>query len=377
MPWLKRNLLLVVGGVIALGLLGFAGYFLYGKIQQESEVTQQLAEQTTALEDLAKKDPHPGSEKVNNIDAAKKQEQELKNWLTEARKMFAPPAYPQGLDGGQFKLLLDNTLSELKLAADRAGVKLPADYAFTFAPQRTLMFFEPPTIPPLSMALMDIKAISMILFEAKVLTLDGIRRSAIASQDQANASTGASEYWTKKAFTNDLAIVVPYEFTFHAFTAELSAVLEKLYSVPHCFIVKNVVSDPTPSTLMEKTETPEAAQGPLMAPVPGMTMSQMMMMMRYGRRGRYGLPSAVEAAPPPVAVAAPKAGLSPMLDEKPLRIILWVDVVRLKEPGKEGRPSVRARAPRPAPVPGDTAAPAPADTTAPAPGDAGAAAPPN
>ena len=53
MAWLKKNLFLAVGGLILLGLLGFAIFFLINSKAVVDEVTGQLAEQTEQLKKLA------------------------------------------------------------------------------------------------------------------------------------------------------------------------------------------------------------------------------------------------------------------------------------------------------------------------------------
>jgi len=352
MPWLKRNLLLVVVGVLGVGSLGFAGYFLYAKIRQEQEVTEKILTQTAALKDLVNQKPHPGNEKVNNIKAAEEQEKELRRFLTEARQTFVLPDYPKGLDSGQFKLLLDNSLDELQRAAERAKVKLPAQYTFTFSAQKPLMAFEPETIEPLARMLVDIRAICHVIFDAKVLALDGIRRVAVATQDTPGGSSGPPEFWNRKPGTNDLAITVPYEFTFHAFTPELAAVLQGLYSCPQCFLVKNVAVDPAASSLLERQAQPEQQVMPMfpmgMGPGRGMSLYQYLNLMRY--RGRYMPqmpPIEQPAAPPPGP--GPGGGMRTVLDEKPFRVIMWVDVVRLKEPSETTPP----KAPKPRRAPAD------------------------
>jgi hypothetical protein len=334
MPWLKKNLLPAVGGLVAAGLLGFAGYFLYSRIRLEKDVSEQLAGQTSELEGLVSQNPSPGNEKVDNIKTAREQEQDLQKFLVEARPKFTPVAYPTGLSGGEFKLLLDTTIDELQRAAAPAGVKLPEDYAFSFAPEKPMVAFEPQHIEPLTVMLMDIRNVCLAIFEARVLTLDGIRRPAVTPQDTPNPS-GQSDFWGKKPATNDLSVSTPYEFTFHCFTAELGKVLEGLYRSPHCYIVKNIVVDQVPSTLLEK----EAGQAGEMAPLPmtgmpaGMNYYQMMMMMRYRRFPRYGpAPPPMEQPGIPPPGLGPPGGMTPMVDEKPFRAVMWVEGLRLKEP---------------------------------------------
>jgi hypothetical protein len=53
------------------------------------------------------------------------------------------------------------------------------------------------------------------------------------------------------------------------------------------------------------------------------------MMMRYG--GRYGAMTPPAETPAPTMAPPPKAGPATILDEKPLRITMTVEVVRLIE----------------------------------------------
>jgi hypothetical protein len=218
---------------------------------------------------------------------------------------------------------------------------------FTFANQKPLMAFDADTIEPLAMMLTDIKAICRIVFDAKVLTLDGIRRVAVATQDTPPATGGTGDYWYRKPATNDLATTVPYEFTFHSFTPELAAVIEGLYRCPQCFMVKNVVVDTAPSSLMEKQAEQQAAP---MLPGPGGGMDLYRMLMMGGRyRSRY-MPPPPPAEQPTAATPGPGpgGGMRTVLDEHPFRVIMWVDVVRLKEPGASAAPKAPKRRSAPA-----------------------------
>src|SRR5262249_31245 len=147
MQWIKRNLFLVVGGVIALGLLGFAGFYLYTKIQQDHGVTEELNAATTKLESLAKRDPYPNPE---NIKSAEDEGKHLHNFLGDVEKHFAPAPYPQQLDAREFRTYLETTRSELLTDAQRAGVEVPTNYWFTFAAQKGAMTFSAATLQPLA-----------------------------------------------------------------------------------------------------------------------------------------------------------------------------------------------------------------------------------
>ncbi len=349
MSWLKKNLYLVIGGVVALGLLGFGGYFLYAKIAQENEVTDSLKTQTEQMEAVSKKEPQPGNAKVNNIEMAKNQEQELQAFLSRARKTFVSVPSPANLDSGQFKILLETTVDQLRRAAGSAGVKLPSDYVFTFVAEKPLMTVEAGSVQPLTQSLLTIQEVCQVLFSARVLALDGIRRIAITAQDTPSPTPGQSDYWNRKPETNDLAIITPYEFTFHCFTAELASVMQGLATNRYCFIVRNMMVDTGTSTVLDTNAT-ATGEAPV---VPSAAMQQYQMMMRYG--GRYGGRMPQMAMPPPETMGTPgnpapikRNGMTVVLNEKPFRVVLRVDAVRMLE-GSEGKAGAKpAKAARPA-----------------------------
>jgi hypothetical protein len=217
-------------------------------------------------------------------------------------------------------------------------------------------------VQPLTQSLLTSQEVCQVLFNARVLALDGIRRIAITSQDTPSPTPGQSDYWNRKPETNDLAIITPYEFTFHCFTTELAAVMQGLATNRYCFIIRNMMVDTGTSTVLDTNAT---ATGE--APPPSAAMQQYQMMMRYG--GRYGrMP---QMAPPPETLtpggSAPikRNGMTVVLNEKPFRVVLRVDAVRMFEgsggkagakPAKSAKPArgaaAAAAAPDPAPAGG-------------------------
>ena len=75
MAWVKRNLGLVIGGVIALVLLCVAGFYFWSNYQQDQAVTAQLDETTEKFKGLLNRPLAPGGEgnKVNNIELVKEE----------------------------------------------------------------------------------------------------------------------------------------------------------------------------------------------------------------------------------------------------------------------------------------------------------------
>jgi len=340
MNWLKKNLSLVVGGAAAVGLLGFAIFFLLTGKQAADDVTAKLNEQTDALKKLVARDPHPNQE---NIQAARREQKKLAEFLQESRKFFVPVASFTNIDSAVFKDLLQTSISDLEHGAEKAGVTLPAKYDFTFAPQRKSVDFAEDTVVPLASQVAEIKAICDVLFEARIHALNGLRRVPVAKEDQ-----GATDYLLgQKPTTNTAvgAVLAPYEIQFQGFSAELAAVLEGFYRSSNCFIVKNLdVQTNVVAAASESLPTvPSYFPYSSYAPPPGVpTLPQFspgeMMRRRYGLSRLPPTIAPPTPAPPPAVLAPPaRRGPETILDERPFKVTLYVQAVRLIERVKSGK----------------------------------------
>jgi hypothetical protein len=319
MAWVKRNLGLVIGGVVALALLGVAVFYFWSNYQQDQAVTAQLDETTEKFKGLLNRPLMPGGEgaKVNNIELLREENKRMEHFLQDVRARFGKRDIPTNISNRDFRALLDNTVHDLQRAADSLGISVPGkkDYWFTFSPQKSAVEFK--NIDMLTHQLMDVKDLCEILYSAKIHDLVGIRRVPASSEDN-----NTTDFLTdKKASTNEFAVVTPYELRFQGFSSELARVLEKIVSAKRCFVVRSIGVDKAP------TEEQQAAAQP--SP----------MEMRYG--GRYRNPYNV--APPPVAnPAAPRRPANVLLDENKLLMVLQVDAVRLKEtPPAKAAPAAR------------------------------------
>jgi hypothetical protein len=333
MQWIKRNLLLVVGGVVALGLLAFAAVYLMAKIQHNAEVTEELEKATTRLRSLANRDPHPGTDQVDNISEAKREEQRLMAFRDDLATHFQPPRYPRELDNRQFGTLLDTTIYELTHIARRESVEVPTNYWFTFESQKGAMSFASASLQPLASNLADIRAICEVLFDAKVNKLVSIKRAPVERED----TLGSQEYLSTKATTNEWTIIAPYEVTFQGFSSELASVLEGFVRIPHCIIVTNLTVQPASSAATRTDDSMLLSDRYGLAPgaPPGMNPN---LMDRYGlgggsrggRGGRYGGGAQIPMPiPVPVAPQQPR-GPQNLVDEQALQFTLQVQVVKQK-----------------------------------------------
>lgn len=308
MVWVKRNLGLVIGGVVAFALLLVAGYYLWTKRAEDQTVTAELDTATARYQELLNRSVHPGDDrgKVNNIELAKREVERLQAFLDQVKGQFGSSKVPTNISNREFRALLDNTINDLQRTADQLGITLPQkDYWFTFAPQRTAVEFK--SIDMLTHQLLDVKELCEILYDAKVQDLKGIRRVPASSEDN-----NTQDFLTdKKATTNEVAIVTPYELKFQGFSGELARVMDRLLQADRCFIVRSVAVDKAPD------ESAAAAQ---------MAVPMMDPRMRYNPR--YSMPA-------PVAAPPRRRPGNVLLDENKLLIEMRVDVVRLKEPSKD------------------------------------------
>lgn len=371
MEWIKRNLYFVIGSGVALVLMGLAGGYLYTGWARKSVAFEKLGQQYAELKRLYELNPNPGSDKVNNIRAAKEQQEQLRQFNTRAAAHFAliPPLPPfegtNKVTSEEFTSQLRRTLDQLQREAAAASVSLPPKFAFSFSAQKDAMTFAPGSLNLLAVQLGEVKALCDAIFAAKVNALDGLRRERVSSDD---AKGPPSDYVEHKSVTNDLAVITPYEVTFRCFSAELAAFFNALHSGRHALLVKTINVEAAPAAAADPnmpggvpTYAPAvaaeampdafrrrygmAAEGPPVAAAEAFAQ-------RYGGMGPEGgggpslggiayrplgsSPAArpYAAAPTAPAPAAPgampvRSSLQTVLNEKPLRVTALIHVVKL------------------------------------------------
>jgi hypothetical protein len=363
MDWIKRNLYFLIGSLVALALMGLAGWYLYSKWQLNDEILGKLNEQYEKLKDLNSQKPHPGSGEVDNIKAAKEQQKELRAFLQKAQQYFqrCPPIpVPEGakLTSQEFSSALSRTLDQMQRDATKASVTLPPKdstgqaYSFSFAAQSKSLSYASGSLAPLSVQLAEIKAICTVLFQAKVNSLDNIRRERVSDDDLKGPQT---DYLTEKTVSNELVVLSPYEATFRCFSSELAAVLAGFASAPCGLLVKtiNVESAPAaggPETMAPGVAPAYAPTGP--SPVAPPSGADARFAERYGLgrmrapgggfgeryggdRGGHGLmPQQMYASPAAPVTPAPasRGGLPLALDEKQLKVTLMLYAVKPNPP---------------------------------------------
>jgi hypothetical protein len=368
MSWIKRNLYFLIGSLVALMLMGLTGWYLYSKWQLNNEILEKLNQQYAVLQTLNTQSPHPGSGEIDNIKAAREQQSQLRDFIKGTRKHFqAIPSIPPPPEKGKlsdqaFSTALSRTIDQLQRDATNSSVTLPvapppseAKYSFSFETEKQRMQFQPGSLDPLSVQLGEVKAICDVLFQAKINSLDSLRRERVTSDE---AQGPQSDFLGEKSATNDMGVLTPYELNFRCFTPELAAVLAGFANSPYAILVRSVNVDPALETGepgVNVVTTPS-----FIAPVPPPTYASptgaqppSRMSADAAFRARYGLSpraptrggegGAVPFTPQPVVqtplpqpgvtpVPAGKGGLQTVLDEKQLKITMMLVVVKMATP---------------------------------------------
>jgi hypothetical protein len=349
MDWIKRNLYFLIGSLVALALMGFAGWYLYSKWQLNNDILGKLDEQYAKLKDFNGKNPHPGSGKIDNIKVAKDQQQELRAYMQKSRQYFqrCPPIpVPESgrLTSQEFSSALSRTIDQMLREAAKSSVTLPPKdskgqtYSFSFAAQKESLAYAPGSLDPLSVQLGEIQAICTVLFQAKINALDNLRRERVSEDDLRGPQT---DYLPDKSVTNDLAVLSPYEITFRCFSQELAAVLAGFASSPYGLVVKTINVEMAPATAAT-TEQATAQAAPANVPPPPSRAAEAPASAEAAFAARYGLsPRAAPRPPPPqqyvpspasASSTASRGGLPFALDEKQLKVTLMLNIVKLVSP---------------------------------------------
>jgi hypothetical protein len=401
MPWIKKNLTLVLGGLVGLVLLGGSAFFLFAQSTRETTVNAELEEKRAEWNRLNSLNPYPDEK---NIKAVRDEAAKVEKLTGALRESIKSPSVQPVTDTFSLKLLIETTISDLKKEAEAAGVNVPDRYAFTFQKLREMPQFESNGIPKLAEQVAQISLLCRVLFDAKVHSLDQLRRPAILRDEG-----GSTDYLTKKAVTNrNLIVRAPYDLSFRSFSSELAGVLRGFASLQEVVAIKTINIEPTTlpaqgpgqgqPTMFMPTQTSPIPGGPgggmdaalrsryglgpssrSAAESGGGAMGMdPALRSRYGlgpgggsgeaaMRSRYGIGGGAAGAPPPSlstpmmggapAPAAP-TGPSVVLDEKPLRVIIQLDFIKPKP-----EPETVRRGSRPAPA--EDAATSGADGTTP------------
>ena len=316
MLWIKRNLFLAVGGLIALLVLLGGLYYLWSGIQRNNELEEKVTENQTKLNNFYNSpEPFPSR---NNIDLAKAETEKLHQAAARSRKYFASvPA--EKVTGVAFRSYRDNTLDGLRKDAAAADTRLPNNnYAFSFLAQNGQTQFSPGTFPLVPAQMAEVKVICETLFKASATQIGNIRRARVSDED---AKTGGTDYLSLGIVTNIEAQVItsPYEITFYSFSGNLAQIMTALAKAPYGVVLKAIqVEGEDASKLADAGGPPVQGVGGVVPPRPP-----------PARVSGGVLPPGTPASRPLTGGAAGGSRRAQTkLDEKPFKVTMLLYVVK-------------------------------------------------
>ncbi|MGV3757175.1 MAG: hypothetical protein ACO1QS_17490 [Verrucomicrobiota bacterium] len=298
MRWIKRNIFLLVGMILALGLMAGAIVYLISRIQADLKASKALKAAQQELITLMQSQPFPDQ---GNLDLAQRETQRLAQYMTNVQAQITYPAVPK-MTSQEFSSFLLNTVADLQKGAEQAGVQLPNPrYGFSFEPLREQINFDVASIEPLTRQLIEVRELCTNLFQSQIHRLESLKRVRVSTLDPGQGPQYLDKAVNPTAY-NNLATVTPYEIVFTGFSTELSGVLERLQRSPIFYSVKIVN--------METLKVGSSAAAP---PPPPATNA----------------PAASKGKSKAAETTVPKDDL--YLFEQPLRVQLFVEVVRLNQ----------------------------------------------
>ena len=317
MLWIKRNLSLLIGSIVAVAMMVGASILLVSGLGKNREVSSTLETVQAEITTLNGMEPYPNPENIQAVKQDKGRQQQL---LTNIQQVLTPVAIPAVPTDQQLKQLLETTIFDLQREAETANVVLPPRYNFSFNDQRLMAKFPEGSHLALATQIGEVKTIASILFKSGVQSLSFIKRVPGVGE-----SGGTTDYLDKGIATNRFAnptphhvTLTPYQIGFKGFSTELEKVLDGLRRDPIFFLVKKI------DIKGDSAEVALPAGIEYAAPKTGADLK-------------------MTAAPAPVP-SAPKAGKTTnvvvnttaltILDEKPIEVTLLIEVVKLHKPAK-------------------------------------------
>jgi len=327
MLWIKRNLFLAVGGLVALVLLGLGVWILISGIQENRDLDAKVEAARGALNNFyTSSEPFPSS---NNIEIARKESEKLRDAAKRSKKYFQPVPFEK-VTGLAFRTYRDNTIDELRKQAAAANTELPTKtYAFSFMVQKDRTDFSPSTYPIVPQQMAEVKAICSVLFDARVPRLGNLRRAKVSDED---IRAGGTDYHSLPIETNAQAEIIssPYELTFYGYSSQLAQIMNSFNRSSFGLVMKVLQVEPEDGVKLEVPGGQPPPPDPL-PPRPGGPPPP--------RRAFPGQPGAPRpGTPPPIvrpqAAAATAAARRPadrpviLLNEKRLKVTVLLYVVK-------------------------------------------------
>jgi predicted negative regulator of RcsB-dependent stress response len=122
MSWAKRNLYFLISCIVAVVLLGAAGWYCWSSHDAYNANTEKLKAAYDQMKQFADKKPGPGNDQVDNIKTAREETDQAKQRVAELAKFFTPvKGIPNTnkFDNRVLAFAVRETVTQLRKAARR------------------------------------------------------------------------------------------------------------------------------------------------------------------------------------------------------------------------------------------------------------------
>ncbi len=316
MLWIKRNLSLLIGIIVAVAMMVGASILLVSGLSKNREISSTLASVQGEITALNSMEPYPNAENIQSVKQDKARHQQL---LTNIQQVLVPASVLAVPTDQQLKQLLETTIFDLQREAETANVVLPQRYDFSFSAQRLVAKFPEGSHLALATQIGEVKTIASILFKSGVQSLSLIARVPVAAGETGMTTDYLNKSIVTNKFTNPTphhVTLTPYQIRFKGFSTELEKVLDGLRRAPTFFLVKkiDIAGDSAEVALPAGVElTPSKPADKMMAAV---------------------VPSTTTSRATKTTNTVVNTTALTILDEKPIDVTLLVEVVKLHKPAK-------------------------------------------
>ena len=345
MLWIKRNLVLLIGVIVSLGLLGGAGYYVYSNSDESFARDEELVKVKAELDQL-QSGVYPSE---SNVGVVRSNITQIHTFTSLAAGRLATE--PQKAAGEtQIKVGLANLVETLRREATNAGVEIPARYEFTYGEVKVMPRLPVFALDPLTNQFKEVRAICNVLFAARVRALESIHRVPAFADERRTADLLTDLTPRTNVLSPSVSVVTtPYKLVFRGFSSHLTDVLNGFANSEEFFVVGDLDVEPSSGSLevpsggppggmmqMALPGAPPGLPGFATPPPPSMAFPGGAPSGLGGGRPAGMRPAGGTNAPPS------KSSLTKVLDEKPLRISISLDVVKVFH-SKTSAPPVSAK----------------------------------
>lgn len=336
MLWIKRNFVLVIGIVVSLAMLGGAGYYLYDNSEENFTRDDELEKLKAELQQLEGQ-VFPSEA---NITIVKSNTTQVLAFMQAGESVFGSDPVRVASES-QIKVGLANLVDALRRDATNAGVEVPPKYEFTYGEVKAMSRVPVYALESLTNQLKEVRSLCTILFNAKVRALESLQRVPSFPDEPRSADLLMDRVpQTNSLSTNIAVIVTPYRLVFRGFSSHLTEVLNGLATAKEFYAVRQLDVEPSGGL-----DTPGmGAPGNMMPlpgfpamPAPGLPTPGLPVPGGVAPNPGGAMPPGGVRPPPPKGIGGanlpptPKSNLTKVLDEKPLRITLLLDVVKVRK----------------------------------------------